>query len=326
MKILYSTALDGICIRRCFGLDGNIRLPETIDGRPVTELGPYAFSGHMENAGILERVKEPLKLWSCHEEESDAGEAVCDEVLTVLALPSGLRKVGAYAFYGCHALKELEFPLSVSDWGAGVFTGCSGLKRLRVRPGQEGHSCLKEVLFELHQTLEVEFSDSGARVIFPEFYEESVENTPARIISRQMHGCGHMYRYCFEDGRFRFREYDRLFVYLKAEENAQLAAQTALFRLYRPWELEEKARGEYISYLNSHPRETARAVLDQEPGMLRWIAAQTFCSRTLWEGLLREAERRGKREETALLMEAFHLRFALDQQNQTHSPKSRFQL
>ncbi len=326
MKILYSTALDGVCIRRCFGLDGNIRLPETIGGRPVTELGPYAFSGKMEKAGILDQVKDPLQLWNSCEEESQTSEAVCDEALTRLILPSGLKKVGAYAFYGCYALEELDFPLSVSDWGAGVFTGCSGLKRLKVRPGRGGRSCLKEVLFELHQTLEVEFADSGARVIVPEFYEESVENTPARIITRQMHGCGHMYRYCFEEGRFLFREYDRLFIYLKAEENVQLAAKAALFRLYRPWELEESAGEEYISYLNSHPEETAQVVLDQETGMLRWILKQPFFSRTLWESLLSGAEKRGKREETALLMEAFHLRFALDQQDQNRSPKSRFQL
>ena len=327
MKILYSTALDGICIRRCFGLDGDVLLPEEIDGRPVTELGPYVFSGGMDRAGILKQVKEPLELWTGEEDDSGTGEAICDERVTRLCLPSGLRTVGAYAFYGCRFLEELEFPRSVSDWGAGVFTGCTGMKRLRVRPGQGGRSCLKEVLFELRQTLEVEFADLGARVVIPEFYEESVENTPARIIMRQMHGCGHMYRYCFEEDRFSFREYDRLFAYLKAEENTLLAVKAAFFRLYCPWNLEEKAKEEYISYLKDNPEETAQAVLDQEePWMLRWLLAQPFFCRELWEKLLSGAERRGKRDTTALLMEAFHLRFASEQPNQSLSRSGRFRL
>ena len=74
MKILYSTALDGICIRRCFGLDGDVLLPEEIDGRPVTELGPYVFSGGMDRAGILKQVKEPLELWTGEEDDSGTGK------------------------------------------------------------------------------------------------------------------------------------------------------------------------------------------------------------------------------------------------------------
>ena len=64
-----------------------------------------------------------------------------------------------------------------------------------------GETCLREILSELHQALRVDLKAPDgalkARLIFPEFYEESVENTPARIIMREMHGCGHMYRYCF---------------------------------------------------------------------------------------------------------------------------------
>lgn len=105
-----------------------------------------------------------------------------------------------------------------------------------------------------------------------------------------------------------------MFAYLKAEENTLLAVKAAFFRLYCPWNLEEKAKEEYISYLKDNPEETAQAVLDQEePGMLRWLLAQPFFCRELWEKLLSGAERRGKRDTTALLMEAFHLRFASEQ-------------
>ena len=49
---------------------------------------------------------------------------------------------------------------------------------------------------------------------------------------REMHGCGHMYRYCFDGGDFRFDEYDRLFPHVKVQEKPELAVRLALYRLY----------------------------------------------------------------------------------------------
>ena len=50
MKILYSKTLDGICIRRCFGLDGTVQIPDSLAGGPVTRLAAYLFSGSMARA------------------------------------------------------------------------------------------------------------------------------------------------------------------------------------------------------------------------------------------------------------------------------------
>lgn len=36
-----------------------------------------------------------------------------------------------------------------------------------------------------------------ARLVFPEFFEEAVENTPARILETHTHGSGMWYRNCF---------------------------------------------------------------------------------------------------------------------------------
>ncbi len=327
---MYTVAPDGICIRRCFGPDGNISLPDEIGARPVTELGAYAFSSRGRGAAVLEGLKEPLFSWDGESEEEwdgDLREAVCDEALLSLRLPAYLKKVGAYAFYGCSALEELNLPGSVSDWGAGVFTGCTSLTRLKLRRGTDSKSCLKEVLFELRQTLSAEFTDLGAKVIFPEFYEDSVENTPARIIMRQMHGCGHMYRYCFEEGRFKFREYDRLFSYMKAEENAPLAARMALCRLSSPWELEREAGEAYAAYLREHPEETALVLLQDEEEALDWMLQSPVLDRPLWEALSALAQKKGRREVVAQLMEVFYRRFG--REASLHSKRSgsrRFEL
>ena len=61
MRCLYHLTKDGVCILRCYSLDSIAELPSKIEGKPVTELGAYAFSDHFsmedyekENAHALE--------------------------------------------------------------------------------------------------------------------------------------------------------------------------------------------------------------------------------------------------------------------------------
>ena len=46
MRCLYHLTKDGVCILRCYSLDSIAELPSKIEGKPVTELGAYAFSDH----------------------------------------------------------------------------------------------------------------------------------------------------------------------------------------------------------------------------------------------------------------------------------------
>ena len=43
-----------------------------------------------------------------------------------------------------------------------------------------------------------------ASLVFPEFYVEGVENTPARILEERIHGTGMKYRNCFKGKVFDF--------------------------------------------------------------------------------------------------------------------------
>lgn len=325
MKILYSTTLDGICIRRCFGLDGIAGLPETIEGRPVTEIGAYAFSDGLERAASLrDGFWEEGRIWDCLKGEPCGGKADCGFLdglpavsgprLLRLFLPRQVKKVGAYALYGCGSLKCLEFSDGDLDWGAGVFTGCGGLRELKIRRGPLGRSRLKEVLFELRQTLEAELlgeeGELEARLVFPEFYEDSVENTPARIIMREMYGCGHMYRYCCGQGEFQFKEYDGLFPYMRAQEANSLAARLALCRLFWPFKLSEKAGAEYAAYLSDHPREALEAAGGPwEEAMTGFLGNSPAMGRRQLASMAEEAGRLGKVQAAAILMDALHRRF-----------------
>ena len=114
--------------------------------------------------------------------------------------------------------------------------------------------------------------------MFPEYFEESVENTPARIIMREMHGCGHMYRYCFDGTRFDVGEYDRLFPYVTVQEKPELVTRLALYRLYWPWGLKEEAAQAYWDYVTAHAGDAAEGILKR--GGQGWAGADAGCGFT----------------------------------------------
>ena len=161
MDLLYRKTPEGICLERCYTLDGAPVLPERMDGMPVTELDRYFFSQTVRG-----REVPP--------EELNGEPELCGSGLDELTLPEYLRKIGPYAFYNCFHLKTLSFWSTVEDWGAGVFTGCTGIKHLKIRvvPGRK--SCFKEVLSELRQELMADYLNPEgrllARLVFPEFF------------------------------------------------------------------------------------------------------------------------------------------------------------
>ena len=80
-------------------------------------------------------------------------------------------------------------------------------------------SGLKEILSEVGEELRVHlYGKVEAMLWFPEYYEEGVENTPARILENHVHGSGIRYRNSFVHKRLHVLEYDKLFPYAVAWE------------------------------------------------------------------------------------------------------------
>lgn len=289
---LYNHTEDGgIRILRCRSLDCEVEIPETIDGAPVVELGAYVFSEHVrgkeyvlgqecdvgrEHGSVPKReyvLGQERGRYTGTEKEMENIPEMKGEKLTGLSLPAGLRKVGAYCFYNCWNLKRLSCHSTTLDWGAGAFTGCNAITKLDIQVREGEKSCLKEILAELRQTLLVIYRGrQEARLWFPEFYEESVENTPARILETHVHGCGHQYRYCFLQSEFQFAAYDSLFYYVKVQEQETLVMQLAAGRLRYPYQLTKKAKKDYEDYLAGHRvKAAALAVAKGDMGLLRWL-------------------------------------------------------
>lgn len=281
-ELIYEKNDNSVKILRCFGETDEIRLPDRIDGLPVTELGDYIFSEGM-------RTEPKGLLWRESGTEYRAAElsksAICGPSLRAVHLPAFLKRIGRYAFYNCDGLKSLSFPSIIRDIGAGAFNGCRKIEELTVEVDPEEKSCLKEILSELNETVAVHYREKGrnenevrlAKLLFPAFYEEAVENTPARITETHVHGCGHRYRYCFENTKLLFREYDDLFPCMKAQENVPEAVKMAADRLRFPLRLSEEAELSYKRYLLDHLAETGEYIASlSDAAEWDWLVNQCF--------------------------------------------------
>lgn len=263
MEFLYTKNQDGVCVDKVTEPETEVYIPERLAGLPVTELGAYVLSG-------------------------SAVEAV--------HLPPQVRKIGAYAFYGCEKLREVWCYGRAVDLGTGLFADDRqiGFVDLTLFAGER--SCMKELLQEIRQTLRVQLHEipegagapepsREARLIFPEYFEESVENTPARKVVVETHGCGQRYRYCFARREFQYADYDALFAHMQVQESEELSAELAVGRLRYPRELGKRSRERYEAYLREHWEAAARILLQADrlsrtratnltPGLLPWFAEE----------------------------------------------------
>lgn len=239
---------------------------------------------------------------------ADGTPVVRGNRLTAVFLPESLGRIGAYAFYLCERLERISLYSSVWDLGAGLFTGCCGVKSLELRMMPDARSCLKEVLAELKQTLRVTVRDTEGRVtaklLFPEYFEESIENTPARILTQEMHGCGHRYRNAFSGTELQYAVYDKLFAHIQVQESAGLVTELVLGRLMYPVQLSEERKCVYEEYAARHGREVVNAALisgDME--ILRFVGLAEWCTDACMKDMLSQAGEQKNAQVTGMLME-----------------------
>lgn len=275
-------------MERCLGTEQRVRLPEQIGLLPVTALEAYAFSHAKPGT-------------------DDADRAACGEKVLEVQLPQSLRRIGNYAFYGCRKLERMTLYHQTEDIAGGAFTGCYRLREIYVYMQNAWGYCLKDIVSELRQELKVtlDYGDgTSAELLFPEYYEEAVENTPARILETHFHGSGYHYRQCFRDGELNFQEYDQLFGEAAAWESVDFCIELCLMRLQHPYKLSEDARGIYQAWLIEHRMEAASWCLAfEQQGALEYL-----CTFVDWSGqelmaLIREANETGRTESQSFLMD-----------------------
>jgi len=304
MKLAYEIRKETAKIWRCYTYGNVAELPAELEGFPVTELAPYAFSAHMDERKLEKGLEEgSIRMWGEGDDPVLKGME-----LKVLYLPETMRKIGAYAFYNCNALEELHFSDALRDLGAGLFTGCHHVRKLQVTMRESEATCLQDILQELPEKMQVVFhGKKEAQVLFPEFFEEGTENTPARNLSSTMHGSGMNFRYCFYQKRFEFRAYDSKFYWATVKEDVETILDVAQQRLRFPVDLSEEAKTTYENWLRVHLTEAGTCLVrrkDMEG--LRWMTGNYEMSKELLQLMAEEAAREGFTEGTGFLLDLTH--------------------
>ena len=94
---------NGAEVIGCSATEGNVEIPEHVEGLPVTAIGEQAFSGTSPQSR-----------------------------LRGIIIPEGVTRIGAYAFQG-REIREITLPASLREIGAGILNGCRQLQRVRIR-------------------------------------------------------------------------------------------------------------------------------------------------------------------------------------------------
>lgn len=271
MKIQYRKLKNGIEIVRCFGTEPYIVLPTQIEGFPVTRVAAYTFSARKgeEDTDVFEYQTED-SIQSADIEPLLAGMAV-EEVV----FPNTVEAIGNYIFYGCKSLKRIEFSDMLMDIGSGAFTGCDRLSKLDVHLNMGEKSCVKEILGDLWQRIDVTFyyDDKKEKVdlVFPEHYEEAVENTPARILFTQHHGSGNNYRQCFTSKEVDYRKYDELFAVARVYDKTELLTELVFSRLISGKGLTEKCKKAYQDYIQENMQDILQKLIKNKNSEMKII-------------------------------------------------------
>ena len=208
-----------------------------------------------------------LKLDESHGNVIKKREFAHYSALKMIDLPKNIEVIEDYAFYRCLALEEIYLYAGLKRLGCGAFMGCKKLKKIVVRDVEEDIYFLTEILYDFQYEVEVElyYKDGRlAKLTFPEYYEESVENTPARIIEIVFHGSGYKYRQCIRNRQMDYEKYDSLFSYAIAQEFTPTCIKIALNRLCTPINLKEAAKKRYLEYLREHSKEVAKQICRED--------------------------------------------------------------
>lgn len=292
MEFEYDVKENEILLKRCYGTEERIEVPAQIEGMPVTVLAPYIFS---------QARRKP-----------DQKAAICGNQVKEIVLPDTVREIGNYAFYGCYYLEALTLSHRTHDIAGGAFTGCRHLKNLTFRMEQAEGYCMKDVLSEVHHEMKVKlvYPNAVCTLLFPEYYEEAVENTPARQLETQFHGSGYSYRQCFQDGVFQFGEYDRLFQEAQNLESEDFCIELAVTRLMEKVRLSQDAEGVYQSYLMEHRMSAAGWCIEFEQNeTLEFLTGFVDWQEEELSDLIEEANAKGRLEIQSVLMDYKHQHF-----------------
>ena len=286
----------GVTILRALTCDENAALPDEIFGLPVTSLSDRALAHGAKPA----EGEEVTVLGGAEGADWD------NRNITALTLPRGLQSVGDYAFMNLRRMETLRFFDGVRTFGSASFMNCRLFSRVELtRISHEQGPALAAILpQELDVTIH-NVDGSTLRLIFPEYFENYTENSPAHHFELKIVGGGYAYHGVFRTKQLAVSDYDALWRgYLAGEHEEESALRLAFFRLRWPVELSDRAREQYASWLRLHLREALRFALHERDARgLRLLLELGVPDADVLEFALADARALRFTEATALLLE-----------------------
>lgn len=280
MAVLWQPCGNGARILRVLEDSPCPVLPGLVEGRPVTELGPYCFAARPVEGGTL----WPADSAEIHE--------VTGDFLEEAVLPDSLRVLHSAVFYNCHRLCRVEVGPNLESLGSDLFTNCRALRTFALRAAPDAETGLKKLLSAVSADVSVEFLGTpGAQLFYPEYFEWLDENTPAHIFNHSIEGEGYRMRQCFAGGTVDYAAYDATFAQACVGESEEKLCRMALGRLLFPFALSDNARTDYEFYLTAHPEAAfALVIAERKEAALRLLAglgldvreAAAQCARAGW--------------------------------------------
>lgn len=346
-RIDYVIKNGTILIYRCYGEGSVLELPKEIGGLPVTALADHCFAPEASvryqkqelhtvyrkqwetqercqsmGEGFLKQLKNGRCGLETQDEDGGSPEILKDdpplagEQLSEIHLPESLEVIGDYGFYGCLSLKRLVIPGGLKRLGGGAFVACNHIQEIcfLIKEEDAVPECVKDVVGELSYEIQVSVENGRGETLvcltYPEYYEESIENTPARIIEIAYHGMGYKYRQCFQNRKIDFRQYDSLFALATVQEFIPTLLRLSFNRLSTPVELTEENRRMYLQWLQREHKSAAGKLFEEDSmDLLRLLGSQEYFTKEILADFLEAASRAGRPEAVSYLMEYRHKHF-----------------
>ena len=117
--MVYQASDDAATLVRYFGSDSKVDIPAELGGKPVTEIGEWAFA----YCSSLTEVTIPKSVTSIR-----AFAFRSCSSLTKAIIPEGVTSIGESAFQSCGSLTEVTIPKSVTSIESFAFCDCEVLK------------------------------------------------------------------------------------------------------------------------------------------------------------------------------------------------------
>lgn len=252
---IYRVCDDHVVLMREYGTTNVAVIPESIDGKPVTEVDAYCFASSNRLSGDALKESDMINA----SEEYEAYHELSGEYVIRVVLPDTVTSVGSYCFYNCRKLTDISIGAGLTSFGSDVFMNCTRLTSVHIDAYSDGQTGLKFLLSQLNQGVNVSFKDGI--FYYPEYIDSYEEIGPAHIFELRLEGEGYRARQCFNNGVIDIARYDEVFKKASGMENVTTLFKMAVGRLGKPVLLKSEARQMYTEYLTGNGHQIMEIVV-----------------------------------------------------------------